>query len=94
MSRTVVYPSKYGRTRSIDVAAHPISAYMAAAICQDLHNRKDLDLAVQIVHRVIHLYPERPFTASEEVTALAAFIRVTDGRLAWHARRPDAGWHA
>lgn len=75
------------------LARHPLSAVEASAICAGLHDQ-GIDVAVQIIDRVAHLYPAEPVGTYEEVTALAAFIRVTDSRLAWHARRPDAGWHA
>jgi len=87
---TRVYPPPgilgLGRYRTVGVIARPISAGDANAIAVALA-QAGIQITVSVdKHRVVHLWPWPgwPLTNAQEITALRAFIAVTDCRIAWH----------
>jgi hypothetical protein len=63
---------------------HPLSRAEAAAIRDRLHDG-GIDVTVTVDGPTAHLWPQRPMSTYDEVTALAAFLAATDG-VAWHGR--------
>lgn len=66
-------------------ARHALSGAEAATICRRLERQHIPVLVAVDDAATVHLWPQRKVKTAEEVTALTAFIDVTDSRIAWHA---------
>jgi hypothetical protein len=73
-----------GRSRTVGIVARPITALEANGIGVALA-AQHIPVAVSVdTHRVVHLWPWHELAAADEVTALRAFVTVTDCRIVLH----------
>ena len=69
------------------MTGHALSAVEASAICLDLH-RRGIDVAVRIIDRIAYVNPVGPYTTTDEVRALYAFVLASPTPVQWHERWP------
>jgi hypothetical protein len=89
--RTLVYPRTWGPYRTVQVTAQPLTADQAADITAALADRH-IPIRAAIDGGAVHVWPQRPMSTGDEVTALGAFIAATDARLHWHPFTDDTTW--
>lgn len=85
--KTVVYPPPgvhgFGRTRTVAVVAHRLTAVEAAAITAKLSRDQLPVLPALDESGVVHLWPLRPMTTAEEVHVLTVVLARTDCPVHW-----------
>lgn len=69
----------------VDVVGQPITQPVATVVCIVLRGVEHLPVTADVAFDgTVHLRATRPMTTLEEVTALRAFMSVTDAPLRWH----------
>lgn len=69
----------------VDVVGQPIAQPVATLVCIVLRGVEHLPVTADVAFDgTVHLRPARPMSTFEEVTALRAFLAVTDAPLRWH----------
>jgi hypothetical protein len=82
--RTVVIPPPHGigRYRTATVAARTLTRPVADGVIADLAHA---GIVVRVIlGSPVLIWAPTQLTTGQEVEALAAFLEVTDSRLAWH----------